>query len=93
MKNVTIYTSRLCGYCFAAKRLLDKKSIEYREISVDGQPEVRQEMTQRSGARTVPQIFIDAQPIGGCDDLYALEASGQLDELLGLTTDNKGNSE
>ena len=83
MKPVEIYTSQLCGYCFRAKRLLDSKGVAYREISVDGDAAARAEMTERSGGgRTVPQIFIDGKPIGGSDDLAAMEARGDLDAAL-----------
>lgn len=83
MKQVEIYTTPICGYCHAAKRLLDSKSIEYTEFNVMIDPDKRVEMTQRSmGGRTVPQIFIDGTPIGGFDDLNALERAGKLDPLL-----------
>lgn len=62
--------------------LLDAKGIDYNEIAVDDDAEKRQEMMQLSGRRTVPQIFIDDKPIGGCDDLYELDRSGKLDELI-----------
>lgn len=64
--------------------LLDHKQVAYDEIKVDGNPEKRQEMTKLSGGHTVPQIFIENNPIGGCDDMFALERQGKLDELLGL---------
>jgi glutaredoxin 3 len=79
---VVIYTTRFCPYCISAKRLLDKKTVAYTEIKVDNNPALRQEMMQRSGRYTVPQIWIGDQHIGGCDDMYALERSGQLDNLL-----------
>ncbi|MCP4595057.1 glutaredoxin 3 [Neptuniibacter sp.] len=82
MAEVTIYTTRWCPFCIRAKMLLDHKQVEYTEIPVDGDPEKRQEMTRLSGGHTVPQIFIDETPIGGCDDMFALERQGQLDELL-----------
>jgi glutaredoxin 3 len=82
MAQVTIYTTRFCPFCVQAKHLLDKKEISYNEIAVDGNPELRAEMTQKSGGHTVPQIFIDEKPIGGCDDLYALHSQGKLDDLL-----------
>ena len=62
--------------------LLEHKQVEFTEISVDGNPELRQEMTRLSGGHTVPQIFINDKPIGGCDDIFALERQGQLDNLL-----------
>lgn len=80
---VEIYTSSLCGYCFAAKRLLDGKGVSYREYSVDGDADLRAAMTKRAdGQRTVPQIFIGDTHVGGCDDLYDLERTGGLDPLL-----------
>lgn len=80
--NIEIYSSRWCGFCTRAKMLLDSKGVEYRDLDVDKDSALRAEMMQRSGRRTVPQIFFDDQSIGGCDDLFALERSGQLDELL-----------
>ncbi|AAV93401.1 glutaredoxin 3 [Ruegeria pomeroyi] len=83
MKPVEIYTSPLCGYCHAAKRLLDQKGIAFTEIDVLTNPKRKPEMIQRAGGRrTVPQIFIDGQHVGGCDDLYALEQDGKLDPML-----------
>ena len=83
MKNVEIYTRPLCGFCSAAKSLLDRKSVAYVEVKVWDNPERKPEMVQRSGGRsTFPQIFIDGEHIGGCDDLMALEHSGKLDRLL-----------
>jgi glutaredoxin 3 len=82
MPSVTIYTTRTCPYCIAAKRLLDRKGVQYDEIAVDGNYALRAEMEQRSGRYTVPQIWIGQQHIGGCDELYALESDRQLDELL-----------
>jgi glutaredoxin 3 len=80
--NIDLYSSRWCGFCMRAKMLLDSKGVEYNEIDVDQDSALRAQMMQRSGRRTVPQIFIDEVHVGGCDDLYALERSGQLDELL-----------
>ncbi|VUD59587.1 Glutaredoxin 3 [Thalassocella blandensis] len=82
MQDVTIYTSRLCGFCMRAKALLESKSIPFKEISVDGKPELRQHMTQLAGSRTVPQIWVGGVHVGGCQELYALDAKGQLDGLL-----------
>ncbi|MGI9415211.1 MAG: glutaredoxin 3 [Hyphomicrobiales bacterium] len=83
MASVTIYTTKLCGYCFAAKRLLKQKGVAYEEVDVSFSAEARQTMTARaSGGRSVPQIFVDEHHVGGCDELYALENSGELDALL-----------
>ncbi|MBE3638257.1 glutaredoxin 3 [Mangrovicoccus algicola] len=83
MKPVEIYTSPLCGYCHAAKRLLTTKGVSFAEIDLSKQPERRSEMTQRaSGGRTVPQIFIGTTHVGGCDELFKLDRDGKLDALL-----------
>jgi glutaredoxin 3 len=80
--NVTIYSSDLCGFCYRAKALLDMKQVAYHEINVDGNMDARREMMSLTGGRTVPQIIINEQPVGGCDDLFALERAGKLDALL-----------
>jgi glutaredoxin 3 len=82
MPRVTLYTRRFCGYCTAAKSLLQEMGVAFEEIDATGSPEKRNEMIERSGRFTFPQIFIGAQHIGGCDDLYALKARGELDALL-----------
>ena len=83
MPLVEIYTSPFCGYCHAAKRLLKDKGVAYTEIDVMQHPERKPEMINRAnGGRTVPQIFIDGQHMGGCDDPYALDRRGGLDPLL-----------
>jgi glutaredoxin 3 len=83
MPAVEIYTRELCGYCDAAKALLHRKGVTFTEIDVTGNRERRAEMTSRAqGRMTVPQIFIGATHIGGCDELYALDRSGGLDPLL-----------
>lgn len=83
MPVVEIYTSPLCGFCHAAKRLLTDKGVSFSEIDVLVDPSRKQEMIQRAnGGRTVPQIFIGGTHVGGCDDLYALDRSGKLDPLL-----------
>lgn len=83
MTSVEIYTSPLCGFCHAAKRLLTKKNVSFTEIDVGRAPDKRQEMMARAhGRHTVPQIFIDGNHVGGCDDLYALERAGKLDPML-----------
>ena len=82
MKPVKIYTTPSCPFCVRAKRLLQKKNIPYDEIDVAGNDEERISLMQRTGRRTVPQIFIGDKHVGGSDDLYALDARGQLDLLL-----------
>ncbi|MCW8842807.1 MAG: glutaredoxin 3 [Rhodobacteraceae bacterium] len=83
MKEVEIYTSPLCGFCHAAKRLLKSKGIVFKEIDVWKNPDQKPEMIQRAnGGRTVPQIFVGDVHVGGCDELYALEREGKLDPLL-----------
>ncbi|WP_291728362.1 glutaredoxin 3 [Leisingera sp. F5] len=83
MNTVEIYTSPLCGFCHAAKRLLNQKGVTFSEINVLAQPDRKAEMIQRAnGGRTVPQIFIGETHVGGCDELYALEQAGKLDPLL-----------
>lgn len=83
MKPVELYTSPTCGYCHAAKRLLTAKGVSFTEIDVARDPSRREEMMQRSnGGRTVPQIFIGDQHIGGFDDMNALERQGKLDGIL-----------
>jgi len=85
MPKVEIYLTRFCPYCHAARALLDRKGVEYEVIDVGAAPERRAEMTQRAmGRRTVPQIFIDGQSLGGSDDIHALDRQGKLDALLGL---------
>jgi glutaredoxin 3 len=78
---VTIYTASWCGYCQRAKRLLHEKNMAFTEIDVESAPEQREVMISRSHRRTVPQIFIGARHIGGCEELYALERSGELDRI------------
>ena len=83
MKPVEIYTSPICGFCHAAKRLLNQKGVEFSEIDVLADPARKPEMIERAnGGRTVPQIFVGDTHVGGCDDLYALERAGKLDALL-----------
>lgn len=83
MQPVEIYTSPLCGFCHAAKRLLKQKDINFSEIDVLVDPSRKPEMIQRAnGGRTVPQIFVGETHVGGCDELYALERAGKLDTLL-----------
>lgn len=82
MAKVIIYTSANCPYCANAKALLDRKGVQYEEIRIDTEPTRLQEMIERSGRRTVPQIFINHQAIGGFDDIAKLEREGKLEELL-----------
>ncbi len=84
MTSVDIYTQKYCPYCHWAKDLLSRKGVTFREIDVTGNSQMRHEMFERSNGRTsVPQIFIGATHVGGCDDLYALEDAGKLDPLFG----------
>ncbi len=83
MAEVTIYSTTVCPYCIRAKQLLERKGVAYKEINLSNEaPEARAELMQRTNHRTVPQIFIGEQFIGGFDQLYALEREGKLDELL-----------
>lgn len=86
--SVVIYTTPWCPFCIRAKRLLDSKNAPFHEIDVAHAPEQRRLMEQKSGRRTVPQIWIGNRHIGGCDELYELERRGQLDALLNLTAGN-----
>lgn len=79
--SIVLYESALCGYCRAAKRLLDNKGWEYKTISVDGDAAVMAEMQERTGRRTVPQIYFDDTHVGGFDDMAELDADGKLDDL------------
>jgi glutaredoxin 3 len=93
MPDIEIYTTRHCPYCHAAKRLLSRKGVDYREIDVSADRKQRRDMSTRANGRTtVPQIFIGATHVGGCDDLYALDEAGKLDRLLGntLVEDERG---
>lgn len=85
MPKIEIYTSPTCPYCHRAKALLGKKGVSFEEIDVVANAARKPEMIERAnGGRTVPQIFIDGDHIGGCDDLYALDNAGGLDAKLGL---------
>ena len=84
MARVVIYTTSYCPYCTAAKALLRSKNVRFEEIDVTDDPAGRSEMEKLSERRTVPQIFIDGKPIGGYDDARDLDASGELDRLLGI---------
>jgi glutaredoxin 3 len=82
MASVVIYSTKFCPFCDRAKALFDKKGVSYSEVRVDLDADVRTEMMEKSGRRTVPQIFINDRPIGGFDELWALETQGKLDRLL-----------
>lgn len=84
MPKVTIYSTAMCPYCVRAKMLLSNKGVSFEEIRVDLDHSELQTMLQRSGRRTVPQIFIDDQHVGGFDDLALLDSYGKLDPMLGL---------
>jgi glutaredoxin 3 len=79
---VTMYVSDWCPYCQRAKSLLTQKQIVFNEVNVEDDVKFREEMTARSNRRTVPQIFIGDKHVGGCDELYALDHSGELDRLI-----------
>ncbi len=79
---VIMYSTRFCPYCIRARSLLQAKQVDYTDIGVDAQPELRREMTERSGRYTVPQIWIGEHHVGGFDDLALLEQQGRLDALL-----------
>ncbi len=80
--KVEIYTWSRCPFCIRAKSLLDEKGVEYTEYCIDGDEAARAEMADRAGRRSLPQIFIGDQHIGGCDDLHDLEREGSLSSLL-----------
>ena len=79
---VTLYVSDWCPYCQRAKGLLTQKNVAFNEINIEDQPKFREDMIARSKQRTVPQIFIGDQHVGGCDDLFELDRSGELDRLI-----------
>ncbi|WHA42841.1 glutaredoxin 3 [Agrobacterium larrymoorei] len=82
MASVTIYTRDFCGYCARAKALLESKNVDFTEYNATENPDYRQEMMDKSGRNTFPQIFIGEEHVGGCDDLHALDRDGKLDQLL-----------
>lgn len=82
MARVTFYATDWCPFCVRAKQLLASKNAQVDEINVDREPERRREMMERSGRRSVPQIWIGDRHVGGCDELFALERAGELDHLL-----------
>ena len=81
--KIVIYGTEYCSYCTAARMLLKKKGLDYEDVLVSADDDKRREMEERSGERTVPQIFINDEAIGGFDDLYSLDRDGRLDEILG----------
>jgi len=82
MAEVKIYTTTYCPYCHAATALLTEKNVPFEEIDVTGDAAARVDLARRTGRRTVPQVFIDGESVGGYDDIAALDRSGRLDELL-----------
>lgn len=83
MPKIEVYSSLFCPFCYRAKKLLKQKDQDFEEIDVMAAPARKREMIERAGGRTsVPQIFIDGRHVGGCDELYALEAEGRLDPML-----------
>jgi len=82
LAKIQVYTTQWCPYCRMAKQLLARKGQKWDEIDVEAEPARRDEMIQRSGRRTVPQIWIGERHVGGFDDLAALDAAGELDALL-----------
>lgn len=83
MAEVTIYTRAFCGFCTAAKRLLDQKGVAYEEHDATMKPSVRAEMVQRAnGGNTFPQVFVGDRHVGGCTELYEAERRGEFDRLL-----------
>jgi len=89
MKKVEIYTKSYCPYCSRAKELLRIKEVAFTEYDVTSDPVKEQEMRNRSGRETVPEIFVDGKLLGGCDDLFELDEKGELNRLVGLKT-NRG---
>lgn len=84
--HVKIYTRKWCGYCTAAEKLLAQKGVRYEQVDATGDPATRKWLADTTGRSTVPQIFIDGKPVGGYDDLRALDRSGALDRLLGTAS-------
>jgi len=84
MPKVVIYTTQICPYCIRAKALLRSKQVDFEEIDVSRDPRLQDEVRQRSGRRTVPQVFIDEKFMGGYDELRELDDAGDLDVLLGV---------
>jgi GrxC family glutaredoxin len=88
MKKIEIYSKQWCPYCLKAKSLLKSKGLSYEDIDVTEDMAQKQEMIARSGRRTVPQIFIDGKAMGGYDDISQLNATGELDKMLGMPPGN-----
>lgn len=84
MKKIEIYTKDYCPFCHRAVNLLKAKGVEFEEYDVTHEPTREKEMRERSGRSTVPEIFVDDELVGGCDDLFALDEAGKLDDILGL---------
>ena len=82
MANIILYTTKICPYCIYAKRLLKSRGLSFEEIDIHSEPGLVQEVMERSGQRTVPQLFINDESIGGFAELSELNESGELDELL-----------
>jgi glutaredoxin 3 len=82
MADIIMYTSTVCPYCIRAKALFNAKGVSFKEINIEREHQLREEMVAKTNRQTVPQIFINGQHIGGCDDLYALDKAGKLDPLL-----------
>ena len=87
MADVVIYTRQFCGFCTAALGLLRQKGVSFEHFDATMDRALRQEMVERTGGRTFPQIIIDGKPIGGCDELFALEESGELNALLSASNE------
>lgn len=83
MPEITVYSRRICSYCTAAKQLLQSRGYEYQEVNLDEHPELMADVMQRSGQRTVPQIFVDGQSVGGFTELAAAVRSGSFEQLAG----------
>jgi glutaredoxin 3 len=84
VSKIEIYTAPFCGFCMQAKGLLDRKGVDYHEIDVSMTPGARQEMIEKTGRTSVPQVFVDGDHIGDCDGIHMLDARGELDLKLGL---------
>ena len=83
MKKIEIYTTNTCPFCFSAKDLLNKKNLVFHEVDLSGDTEGRAKLRDKlNGVTSVPQIFIEGQHVGGCDELYAIESTGELDKLV-----------